>query len=101
MNALKEENNQFQRMGCKIFRFGPKVMIRNVLKEIPWFYKNFGYFFNDHDVTKFMTDITRETIEYRKRNNVRRNDFIDTLIDLKDNPDKLGVNSRNIAFFAS
>ncbi|XP_012055383.1 PREDICTED: cytochrome P450 6a2-like [Atta cephalotes] len=106
MNALKEENNQFQRMGYKIFRFGPKVMIRNVLKDIPWFYKNFGYFFNDHDVTKFMIDITRETIDYRKRNNVRRNDFIDTLIDLKDNPDKLGVTDEFIAaqsfvFFAA
>ncbi|KAG5305742.1 CP6A2 protein, partial [Acromyrmex insinuator] len=101
MNALKEENNQFQRMGRKIFRSTPKVMIRNTLKEIPWFYKNFGYFFDDHDVTKFMTDITRETIEYRKRNNVHRNDFINVLIDLKDNPGKLGVNNVTDEFIAA
>ncbi|KYN36899.1 Cytochrome P450 6a2 [Trachymyrmex septentrionalis] len=101
MNTLKEENNQFQRIGRKIFRSSPKVMIRNALKEISWFYKNFGYFFDDHDVTKFITDITRETIEYRKRNNVRRNDFIDILIDLKDNPSKLGVNNVTDEFIAA
>lgn len=101
MNALKEENNQFQRIGRKIFRSTPRVMIRNILKEIPWFYKNFGYIFDDHDVTKFLTDITRETIEYRKRNNVCRNDFVDTLIDLKDNPGKLGINNVTDEFIAA
>lgn len=92
MNTLKEENNQFLKVGRRIFRSTQKTVIRNILKEIPWFYKHFGYILDDHDVTKFMTNITRETIEYRKRNNVRRHDLIDTLIDLKDNPEKLGVN---------
>lgn len=99
MNATKEENNQFQKVGRRIFRSSPKVMIKTILREIPWFYKRFGYILNDHDVTKFITDITRDTIDYRKKNNVRRHDFIDILIDLKDNPDKLGVNSRNYITF--
>lgn len=99
MNALKEENNEFQKMGRKIFRSTPLVTIRLMLKEMSWLYKHLGYILDDHDVTKFITDITRETIEYRKQNNVRRHDFIDTLIDLKDNPDKLGFNGRNIFFF--
>jgi len=98
MNAMKEENNQFQKMGRKIFRSTPKTVIRNLLREIPWLYKHVGYIFDDHDVTKFITDITRDTIEYRKQNNVHRHDFIDTLSDLKNNPDKLGINSRNIFF---
>lgn len=98
MNALKEENNQFQKLGRRIFRSTSKTMVKNIVREVPWIYKHIGYLLDDHDITKFITDITRDTIEYRKQNNVRRHDFIDTLIDLKDNPDKLGTNSRNIAF---
>lgn len=98
MNALKEENNQFHKIGRQIFHSSPKTIIRNMFREMPWLYKHLGYILKDHDVDKFITDITRKTIEYRKRNNVRRHDFIDTLIDLKDNPKDLGVNGRNITF---
>ncbi|XP_024870952.1 cytochrome P450 6a2-like [Temnothorax curvispinosus] len=101
INALKEENNKFQEIGHKIFRSTPKTVFRTLLREIPWIYKHFGYILDEHDVTKFITNITRDTIKYRKRNNVRRHDFIDTLIDLKDNPDKLGVNNVTDEFIAA
>ncbi|KAL6255993.1 hypothetical protein P5V15_013228 [Pogonomyrmex californicus] len=92
MNALKEENNQFQKMGRRIFRTTLKSFLKNIFKEIPWLYQHIGYILDDHVVTKFMTNLTRENIEYRKQNNIRRHDFIDTLIDFKDNPEKLGIN---------
>ncbi|NP_001306576.1 probable cytochrome P450 6a14 [Solenopsis invicta] len=101
MNALKEENNEFQKMGRYIFRSSPTVILKNTLKEIPWFYKNFGHLIDDHEITKFMTDITRSTIEYRKQNNIHRHDFIDTLIDIKDNPDKLGFDNVTDEFIAA
>jgi cytochrome P450 family 6 len=101
MNAMKEKDNKFQQVGIRMFRSSPKVMIRIMLREISWLYKHIGHFLDDHDVTKFITDITRNTIEYRKRNNVHRNDFINTLIDLKDNPDKLGVDNLTDEFIAA
>ncbi|XP_012543143.1 cytochrome P450 6a2 [Monomorium pharaonis] len=101
MKALKEENNEFQKIGRLIFLSTPKVVIKNILREYPWFYKHFGHIFDDHYVNKFITDITRNTIEYRKRNNIRRHDFVDTLIDLKDNPSKLGANNVTDEFIAA
>ncbi|XP_011878211.1 PREDICTED: cytochrome P450 6a2-like [Vollenhovia emeryi] len=101
MNALKEEDNKFYQLGRKIFRASPLIVFRTMLREVPSLYKRFGHILSDRDVTKFMTDITRDTIEYRKRNNVRRHDFIDTLIELKDNPDKLGVNNVTDEFIAA
>lgn len=99
MNALNDEQNKFHKIGRKIFRADLKVMIRNRMKDsVPWLYDRIGYFMEDHDVIDFMTNISRETIEYRKRNNVRRHDFIDALIDLKDNPEKLGLDSKNNIF---
>jgi len=91
MNALNEETNEFCVMGRKIFRSDLKVLIRSMVRETS-FFKYFGHFFDDHDVTNFMTNITRDTIEYRKKNNVSRNDFVDMLIYLKDHPEKLGTN---------
>jgi cytochrome P450 family 6 len=91
MNAMNEETNQFCLMGRKIFRSDIKVLIRSIIRETS-FFKYFGYLFDDHDVTQFMTNITRNTIEYRKKNNVSRHDFVDTLIYLKDHPEKLGTN---------
>lgn len=101
MNALKEENNQFQTMGRRIFRSTFKVFFRNMLREIPWLFKHVGHILDDHDVVNFMTELTQSAIEHRKRNNVRRNDFIDILVDLKDNPDKLGVNNVTDPFLAA
>lgn len=93
MNAMNEEKNQFCEMGRKIFRLDLKVFIRNFLRDKPWLFKNIGFLFDDRDVTNFMTNITRDTIDYRKKNKIRRHDFVDVLVDLKDNPEKLGTNS--------
>uniref|UniRef100_A0A1I8P8W7 Cytochrome P450 n=1 Tax=Stomoxys calcitrans TaxID=35570 RepID=A0A1I8P8W7_STOCA len=37
------------------------------------------------DVEKFFMDIVKETIDFRELHQIRRNDFMDTLIDLKNN----------------
>ncbi|XP_073813630.1 cytochrome P450 6a9-like [Musca autumnalis] len=36
------------------------------------------------DIEAFFMRIVRETVEYREKNNIRRNDFMDMLIDLKN-----------------
>lgn len=38
----------------------------------------------EDDVTEFFFDIVRETLEYRKSNNVKRDDFLQLVSDLKD-----------------
>ncbi|KAH8401701.1 hypothetical protein KR009_007402, partial [Drosophila setifemur] len=40
---------------------------------------------SDH-ITKFFLRIVRETVSFREQNNIRRNDFMDQLIDLKNKP---------------
>lgn len=42
--------------------------------------------FND-DVSDFFIKITNETVEYREKNNIKRNDFMDMLIELKNQGD--------------
>ncbi|NP_001306219.1 cytochrome P450 6a68 [Ceratitis capitata] len=85
-NSLKNPNSEFRVMGKKtltdvgISRFGrifahtfPDLARFLRIKLIP-----------DH-ITEFYMRIVRENIEYRERNKIRRNDFFDMLLDLKNN----------------
>lgn len=91
VNALKAEDSEFRRMGKKIFQNDAKAIIRNRLRDYPFLHKFIGRFVIDHDVVDFFKTITKETIDYRIKNNVRRHDFVDALVDLKQHPEKLNL----------
>ncbi|XP_011194314.2 cytochrome P450 6a9 [Zeugodacus cucurbitae] len=85
-NSLKDPNSEFRVMGRKALtdvRFGPYA--RFFVNTFP----NLARFLRvkmvpDH-ITDFYMRIVRENIEYREKNNIRRNDFFDMLLDLKNN----------------
>lgn len=84
-NSLEDENAEFRRMGRAVFdkpRHGIAVSIliggfRDLSKKI-------GVKTVRDDVAKFFMNVVRETVEYREKNNVQRNDFMDLLIKLKN-----------------
>ncbi|CAL7948605.1 unnamed protein product [Xylocopa violacea] len=90
VNALAIEDNEFRKMSRRAFETGVKSMIRDRLREYPFLHNIFGGFLVDHKIVDFFTKIVRETIDYRIEHNVFRHDFIDTLVDLKQHPEKLG-----------
>ncbi|XP_017468127.1 PREDICTED: probable cytochrome P450 6a21 [Rhagoletis zephyria] len=86
VNSLKNPSDEFRVMGKRVFtdlRYGriglaliqsfPKMCQRLHIKSTP-----------DH-ITDFYMGLVRENIEYREKNNIRRNDFFDMLLDLKNN----------------
>ncbi|XP_076165087.1 putative cytochrome P450 6a14 [Ptiloglossa arizonensis] len=90
MNALTGES-EFRKVGRKVFATSWITVIRDRLREeYPLLYKMFGRVLNDYEISDFLTKITRESIDYRIKNNIHRHDFIDTLVDLKQHPEKLG-----------
>ncbi|KAL0110962.1 hypothetical protein PUN28_012778 [Cardiocondyla obscurior] len=89
-NALSNENSEFRRMGRKIFAPTWKSMLRNKLRDFfPWFYQMLGYVLPQTEVDKFFIRVVVETMDYREKNNIIRNDFIDTLRELKKHPEKM------------
>ncbi|XP_073813620.1 cytochrome P450 6a9-like [Musca autumnalis] len=86
MNCLKGKNPEFRNMCRRAFvvqrygilglalRFGfPDLAHRlRVTETMP-------------DVEKFFMDIVRDTVEMREKNNIKRNDFMDMLIEMKNN----------------
>ncbi|XP_076273986.1 putative cytochrome P450 6a17 isoform X1 [Rhynchophorus ferrugineus] len=82
-NSLEEPNNDFRKYGKKAF----EPNIRKFLKVflIPhWILAKTGYKFSGEDVTEFFTNMVKETIRYRETNNIYRKDFMQLLLEIRN-----------------
>lgn len=90
-NSLKDPQAKFRQMGRKVFdqpKLGPFqrlliVTCRNLAKKL-------GICIHHKDVSDFFMTIVRETVDYREKNNVQRNDFMNLLIELKNTKNDMG-----------
>ena len=90
MNAMKDKDNQFRTMGKKIFETSPIRAFKRVLSAaFPEIAIRLGVRLNTEEVTEFFMQLIQETIEYRERNQVTRNDFLQLLMQLRDTEDSL------------
>ncbi|CAD7079475.1 unnamed protein product [Hermetia illucens] len=84
-NSLKDPNAEFRMYGRKQLEnppHGPLVMA--LMNMFPKISDMLRLTRAHRDVTKFFMDIVRETVDFREKNNIRRNDFMDLLIQLKN-----------------
>ncbi|GAB0087593.1 Cytochrome P450 [Sergentomyia squamirostris] len=84
-NTLKNPKSDFLRVGSKIsdlsgFRF-IKIMFIMVFPNLA---KNLRMCITPKEVDTFFINLLRETIQNREENNVKRNDFLSLLIQLKN-----------------
>lgn len=91
MNALSDEDSEFRKMGREIFTPRWYKSLKNIIREaMPWLYNILGYILPQTKVTKFFIRLTMDNINYREKNNIFRQDFIDTLRELKKHPETVG-----------
>lgn len=91
MNALADDNSEFRRMGREIFRSGLKRDLREGLRtSFPKLYNQLSFLFDYSHLTSFFLNIVKETMEYRKKHKYIRHDFINILMELREQPHKLG-----------
>uniref|UniRef100_A0A2Y9D1N1 Cytochrome P450 n=1 Tax=Anopheles dirus TaxID=7168 RepID=A0A2Y9D1N1_9DIPT len=82
-NSLHNPNSQFRVMGKRMINL-PKLKALKVFFAM-MFRKQaraLGIRFNDKDVSDFFLSVVRDTIRYREENGVRRDDFMQLLIDM-------------------
>lgn len=90
MNALSNEDSEFRKMGRRIFAVNFNNVLRNQLRNsIPKLYNLLGYVLPLDAAVAFFRGLILNTMNYRKENKIVRNDFVNTLMELKDNPEKL------------
>jgi cytochrome P450 family 6 len=84
-NCLKNPDAEFRQWGRRIFSLTLKMRIfRFATLLMPSLIKCFGLTIIPRDVSDYFREMVRETVEYREKNGVQRNDFMQLLIQLKN-----------------
>lgn len=99
-NTVKDPNDIVYQVGKDIFEPAPlEALKRPFFFLMPNVLKTLRISSNSKFVTEFFFKLTKDTIEYREKNNVRRNDMMQILVDSRQknvdgppNPDDLTMN---------
>lgn len=90
VNSIKNPNTMFRQMGRKVFETTSmrllKIFFITTFRETSM---KLGLRFNDKDVSDFFLSSIRDTVEYREKNDIKRNDFLSLLLQIK-NHGKIG-----------
>ncbi|XP_051173284.1 cytochrome P450 6B1-like [Leptopilina boulardi] len=90
INALSDEENDFIRIGKKIFDASLWSSIKRKIRELaPDLFSLLGPLLKDNEIDNFFTSLIKDTMEYRKKNNIIRHDFVDLMRYVIENPDKV------------
>ncbi|XP_012232608.1 cytochrome P450 6B7-like isoform X2 [Linepithema humile] len=85
INALTNEESEFHKAAKKLSRPSYKATLWRMLRTaMPRLYKLLGVQVIDPSVTHFFKDVVSQVISQRESNGVRRHDFMDLLLDLKN-----------------
>ncbi|CAD7079472.1 unnamed protein product [Hermetia illucens] len=94
-NSLKDPNAEFRRYGRKhIEEPSHGALVNRLMNAFPRISKFLHVTRTRGDVTKFFMGIVEETVAYREKHNIRRNDFMDLLIQLKNHASIDGEDSK-------
>ncbi|XP_019866203.2 probable cytochrome P450 6a13 [Aethina tumida] len=84
-NSLKDPSSEFRHYSAEFFK---SDLMHNLKSIISFIWPEPLKFFNvktiKPEINDFFMNITRETVEYREKHNVKRKDFLDLLIQLKN-----------------
>lgn len=101
-NSLADPDAEFRQMGRAIFaktRHGPlgSVFINSFPQLALWLNMKVV----PDPISDFFLKVVAETIEYREKNGISRNDFLDLLIELKNAPVKDGDEALTVGVIAA
>jgi len=84
-NCLQNPDAEFRIWGRKIFLRTRRTMIFRFLSLLmPSLIRRFGLSFTPTDISNYFIKMVSETVEYREKNGVQRNDFMQLMIQLKN-----------------
>ncbi|KAL7026335.1 hypothetical protein ACKWTF_013868 [Chironomus riparius] len=96
IKCLGHPENEFRKIAKYIFDPPPWVNFKNfMIFSVPKIAKFFNMTLNPQFVTDFFMNTVRDNMEYREKNNIRRNDFFQLLLDIKNSGE--GITSNEIA----
>ncbi|XP_063708554.1 probable cytochrome P450 28a5 [Culicoides brevitarsis] len=100
--ALSGQQSELRDIARNVFSPTWRFYVTAVLgPALPFITKIFKFRFVPEKYEKFLTNLLKETISYRKENNIERQDFVDYLIHLREKKglDDVEVMAHTITFF--
>ncbi|XP_018569720.1 probable cytochrome P450 6a13 [Anoplophora glabripennis] len=93
-NSFKDPDAEFRRMGRKLFNEFSLADRLNLFLSIyaPNLAQKLGVRNIQKDISRFFFHSIKDTVSHRERNNLRRNDLLQLLIDLKNSEMRLSMN---------
>ncbi|XP_052891059.1 probable cytochrome P450 6a13 [Anopheles moucheti] len=84
-NTLKNPDSEFLKYGNKVFEQKVSTLIKIIfMLLVRKYWPKFMLKITDADVESFFLNLVRETVEYRETHNVKRNDFLNLLLQIKN-----------------
>jgi len=84
-NTFEDKDSKFLEMGLKAFEQPRNSFFKQMLAiTFPDFARKLGIKIVRDDVADFFMKIVKDVIEYRESKNIKRNDFMDLLLQLKN-----------------
>lgn len=96
-NSINEKNTEFYEMfggivKTSVFRY----IRRTIFLVFPSLIKIFKVNLIREELRSFVTNIVKDTIDYRQKNNVKRNDFLDLMINIRQNKHDTEENGHSV-----
>jgi cytochrome P450 family 6 len=84
-NSLKNPNSEFRQWGRKIFEPSIRTLFARTLRSIiPSLMRVLKLRVIDPNISKYFQSMVQDTVNFRENNNVKRNDFMQLLIQIKN-----------------
>jgi hypothetical protein len=84
-NCLKDPDAEFRQWGRKIFQPSIRMStIRSLRPLIPSLIRMLKLRSTDPEISKYFRNMVKDTVNYREDNNIKRNDFMQLLIQIKN-----------------
>ncbi|KAK9499933.1 hypothetical protein O3M35_002868 [Rhynocoris fuscipes] len=84
-NALNDPESEFRKMGRVIFKPTFIAKLRQLFRGSKLLIRLTNYLRDSAKSTQFFVNVLNETMSYREKNNLSRNDFVQILMELKKN----------------
>lgn len=93
-NSLRDTQSEFRRMGCAVLNSSASLALSKIVRVFfPKVFRALKLRTFPAEVQQFFMGIVKQTIDHRNTNQVRRNDFIQLLLELKKQSQKNETNT--------
>lgn len=84
-NSLEDESAKFLEMGLKVFQQPRNSMLKQMINlTYPDLARKMHHIVTREDVSEFFLKVVKDVADYRETNSIKRNDFMDLLLQLKN-----------------